>query len=170
MIRKSKDSITDSQQTPMLIRGVVYQHWSSRRVWFLLHRAIPMISSTISLYPYFLYNPDSYSFLVLSLRNLTRGLSSFFLQVFLTTSSVMAKQPSFKKILTQVFPMQDVSPSGNISSDHNPSIAAEEFISINGEDISVIHSHDLTDILVFRQLYLIGKIFRGIYAIEDNLI
>lgn len=54
--------------------------------------------------------------------------------------------------------MQDVSPTGNISSDHNPSIAAEEFISIKEEDIPAMHSHDLTDISVFRQLYLMGKI------------
>lgn len=69
----------------------------------------------------------------------------------------MAEQPSFKQILTQVFLMQDVSPTGNISSDHNPSIAAEEFISIKEEDIPAMHSHDLTDISVFRQLYLMEK-------------
>lgn len=74
VIRKSKDPIADSQQTSMSIRGVVYQHWSNRGVWFRLHRTISMTSSAISLCPYFLYNRDSYSFLVLSLRNLTRGL------------------------------------------------------------------------------------------------
>lgn len=61
--------------------------------------------------------------------------------------------------------MQDVTPSvgtpvatGNVSSAQNLSNDVEEFISVNGEDILVIHSHDLTEISLFGQLYLIRKV------------
>lgn len=77
----------------------------------------------------------------------------------------MVDHLTFEQVVAQVFQNQASKPTAvdsyvtrNDPSEPTLNNVSKEFISLNGEDIPIIHSQDLTDISLFRQLYLIGKI------------
>lgn len=74
----------------------------------------------------------------------------------------MTDQPTFKQVVTQVFqtqpPMSMAAKEGRIPDPPILTNASELVYLPNDEDIPAIDSQYLTDISLFSQLYLIGKI------------